>query len=210
MKKQEENYQNLKDFFDKNSNIFTVLSIFLIFISISGKDFLPELNFGIKLSGLSEFLWLSGVLIVIVCLVTLIKESRIKENPTSIKLFGSILFIALFCISMYTFFYAVLSENISLLFKFAPNNVLIALLVVISPFIFVLINKIKLKWLFWIVYLIVPVASLFFLLEGGIQNWSNQLTTLNVFYWFVSAILISFCLSVYYKVLDWRIKTYKK
>lgn len=206
MNKQKENYQNLKGFFNENSNIFMVLSIFLVFISISGKNFLPELDFGIKLSGLSEFLWFSGVLIVIICLTVLIKESWIKENHMSIKLLGSILFLAFFCIAMYSLFAFILSEIICVLVRLFPRNILIPLVVMISPFIFVLVNKIKRRGLFWIVYLIFPIGALVFLLYKGVQNWSNQLATLNIFYWFLSAILLSFCLSVYYKISDWRTK----
>jgi len=204
---EEQRYKTLNEFFGKNSGLLSVLSIFLIFLSVSGKDFLPELNYGIKLSALSEFLWFAGMLIVVVCLITLVKESWIKNNPKSIKAFGSVLFLALFCTIMYLFFAVLLSENILLIFKNLPSSLPIAILVMASPFIFVLIKKIDIKWIHWVVYLIVPILALSFLLFNlGVQNWSNKLVAKNPLYWFAFAIIISFIWSLYYKISDWKSK----
>jgi len=204
--KKENKYSGLKTFFNKNSGLFTVLSIFLIFLSVSGRDFLPAIS-GVKLTVLSEFLWFAGVLIAIICLIVLVKESWIKENPKSIKIFGAILFLALFCSSMYVFFAILLSENIFIIFTNFPSALLVSLAVMISPFIFVLINKIKVKWVYWAIYILVPVLALLFLLvKGGIQNWSNKLISKNILYWFAFAVIISFFWTLYYKISDWRSK----
>lgn len=207
MNEQEERYKNLNDFFNKHSGILTVLSIFFVFISISGKNFLPEIGPGVNLSIISEFLWFFVMLIIIICLIVLIKESFwIKKSSLSIKFLGVLLFFATILIIIYFLLASLSSANIPTLFFFSPKKILIALLVIFSPIIFTLINKIKVRWLFWILYLIIPLLSLFFLLKDGVQNWSNQLATLNIFYWFISAIFLSFCVTVSYKISDWRNK----
>ncbi|MBR9705274.1 hypothetical protein GOV12_07715 [Candidatus Pacearchaeota archaeon] len=202
--KSEQKKMDLNEFFNKNSGLLIVVSIFLIFLSF-GKDFLPEIAPGIKLLSISEFLWLSGMLIVIICLISLIKNSLGKYKSLGVKTIGIILFLMFFCVIMYTLFRILLSEYIFSAFLLLPNSLPIAILIMISPVILMLINKIKIKWLFWSLHLLTILFSILVLIFfGGIHRWADELIKLNWILWFAFGLLISYPWIIYYKFRDRR------
>lgn len=196
----------INNFVQKNSGVFTLMGIFLIFVTISPNFLSTAENFKM----LSQDIWLGGMMLLIFCLINLTYKIYMeKENSESLKIFfGAPLILITFPIvlffvlsifqneQMLNFFSGMLDAFIKMIF------VILGLIIVLSP------NKIPLKNWRWISYAgIFLLGVLLILFTNWRDNFWFSINNLSIWGWLTYSVIIGGIFEIVNKTIKKRLRT---
>ena len=200
---EEENTNKINEFFAQHSGIVTFLGLLMIFLGTTSDKILPPIEDKIDFSSGSTFIWLGAIILILICLYILTKDSLLSKY-ISVKILAGLFILLLLPLLIYLALSVMINNSIIEATKNIPSSLLITLLVFMSPIAITVLDKVMVKCKFpFILEIIIHsgvfLFSLIFIIYKMFSNtheFSTSLISLKISYWVLLSIIISYVFTI--------------